>query len=41
MKDFGADVCPWWKPYKMSAMVDDVTDEKHLICRMINSVELG
>lgn len=33
MKDFGADVCPWWKPYKMSAMVDDVTDEKHLICQ--------
>lgn len=33
MKDFGGDVCPWWKPYKMSAMVDDVTDEKYLICR--------
>jgi len=35
MKDFGADVCPWWKPYKMSAMVDDVTDEKYLICQDI------
>lgn len=33
MKDFGADVCPWWKPYKMSAMVDDVTNEKHFICQ--------
>lgn len=33
MKDFGADVCPWWKPYKMAAMVDDETNEKHFVCQ--------
>lgn len=33
MRDFGADVCPWWKPYKMTAMVDDETNEKFLMCQ--------
>lgn len=32
MADFGADVCPWWKPYKMSAMQDTETGEKVLVC---------
>lgn len=32
MRDFGAELCPWWKPYKMQAMVDDETNEKFLTC---------
>ena len=33
LKDFDQATCPWWKPYKMAAMVDDETGEKHLVCR--------
>jgi hypothetical protein len=33
INDFGGDVCPWWKPYKMTAMVDTQTNERHLICQ--------
>merc|ERR1712012_916143 len=33
MNDFGNDVCPWYKPYKMTAMVDTETGEKHLVCK--------
>lgn len=32
LADFDQSVCPWWKPYKMTAMVDDITGEKHLVC---------
>ena len=33
LKDFDQATCPWWKPYKMAAMIDDETNEKHLVCR--------
>lgn len=33
LQDFDQSVCPWWKPYKMDAMIDDETGEKHLVCR--------
>jgi len=33
LADFDQSTCPWWKPYKMTAMVDDVTGEKHLVCQ--------
>ena len=33
MNDFGNEVCPWYKPYKMTAMVDTETGEKHLVCK--------
>jgi len=32
LADFDQATCPWWKPYKMTAMVDDQTGEKHLVC---------
>ena len=32
LADFDQAVCPWWKPFKMTAMVDDITGEKHLVC---------
>jgi len=32
LTDFGTEVCPWYKPYKMTAMVDTETGEKHLVC---------
>lgn len=31
MNDFG-ESCPWWKPYRMNAMVDTETSQRHLIC---------
>lgn len=33
LTDFGTEVCPWYKPYKMTAMVDTETGEKHLVCK--------
>merc|ERR1712113_636245 len=33
INDFGDSSCPWWKPYKMQAMFDDVTNEKFLVCK--------
>lgn len=33
LQDFDQATCPWWKPYKMTAMVDDTTGEKHLVCQ--------
>jgi len=33
LKDFDQATCPWWKPYKMAAMIDDETNEKHLVCQ--------
>jgi len=32
INDFGESSCPWWKPYKMQAMFDDVTNQKFLVC---------
>jgi hypothetical protein len=32
LQDFDQSTCPWWKPYRMTAMKDDQTGEKHLVC---------